>query len=144
MPELSRWLFLVGALPMLVLGIAHAVATPLSRTARKGLTPRDPALIDAMAGSHVLLTRRIDVWRAWVGFNLSHSLGVVLFAVVVLAVGRNADTFQAEGPVFLPLAVVVSGAYMLIGVRYWFRTPIAGCALSFGCFLAASVAALAG
>jgi hypothetical protein len=137
--ELSRYLFLLGALPFVVLGIAHALATPLTPEQRKGLSPRDPASCHAMSQQTVLLTRRTNLWLAWVGFNLSHSLGAVLFGVVVLLVGRNPATFQANWSEFVPLAIVVSGVYLAIGQRYWFRTPILGISISSACFLASGI-----
>jgi hypothetical protein len=38
--------------------------------------------------------------------------------------------FEVEGPVFLPLAVLVSSFYLALAARFWFRTPIIGCGLS--------------
>lgn len=139
MPELSRYISLMGALPFVVLGIAHAFATPRTPAQSKGLSPRDPVLREAMTKDTVLLTRRTTLWLAWVGFNLSHSLGTVLFGAVVLLVGRSQASFQAQAGVFLPFAIVVSGLYLLLGLRYWFRTPIVGIALSGVCFVASWV-----
>jgi hypothetical protein len=133
---ISRLLFLSGALPLVVLGLAHVLATPRTPDQAKGLSPRDPALRQAMTRETILLTRRVNLWLAWVGFNLSHSLGAVLFGVVVLLIGRTQATFETQAPVFLPFAVVVSGLYLWLGIRYWFRTPIVGIALSFGLFVA--------
>jgi len=133
--ELSRYLFLIGALPFIVLGFAHAVATPQTPADAKGLSPRDPAVRDAMARDSVLLTRRTTMWLAWVGFNLSHSLGAILFGAVVMLIGRSGASFEAQGGVFLPLAVLVSAIYLVLGVRYWFRTPIIGISLASVCFL---------
>jgi hypothetical protein len=135
MHEISRQLFLAGALPFVVLGLAHALATPWAPAQAKGLSPRDPALRETMARETILLTRRTNLWLAWVGFNFSHSLGAVLFGVVLLLIGRSHATFETQAPVFLPLAVLVSGLYLWLGIRYWFRTPIAGIALSLGCFV---------
>jgi hypothetical protein len=137
MPEVSRTLFLFGALPFVIRGLAHAFHTPRAPAESKGLSPRDPALREAMVRETLLLTRRTNLWLCWVGFNLSHSLGAVLFGVVVLLVGRTPASFQAQAGVFLPLAVVVSGVYLVLGLRYWFRTPILGIAVSSACFLAA-------
>ena len=134
MSELSRWLFLAGALPFLFLGAAHAFATPLAQSDRKGLTPRDPALPGAMATSTVLLTRRTDMWLAWVGFNLSHSLGAIAFGLFVLVAGRSPESFAGQAALCVPLATAVAAVYVAIGMKYWFRTPIAGCALSLVCF----------
>jgi len=134
--ELSRYFFLTGALPFILLGLAHAAATPQTAADAKGLSPRDPAVRDAMVRDSVLLTRRTTLWLAWVGFNLSHSLGAVLFGVVILVIGRSAASFEAQATVFLPLAVLVSATYLVLGARYWFRTPIIGISLAGACFLA--------
>ena len=133
--ELSRYLFLAGALPCIVLGIAHVLATPLTPEQAKGLSPRDPEYRQSMSQQTVLLTRRVNLWSGWAGFNLSHSLGVLLFGVVVLLAGRSTAAFQANGP-FVPFAVVVCAAYLAIGLRYWFRTPIVGISISGACFVA--------
>ena len=135
MLELSRYLFLIGALPFIVFGFLHAAATPQTPAHAKGLSPRDPAIRDAMANDTILLTRRTTVWLAWVGFNLSHSLGLLLIGVVVVLIGRTSASFQAQAAVFLPLAVLVSATYLVLGVRYWFRTPIIGISLASVCFL---------
>ena len=134
MLELSRYLFLTGSLPFLFLGSAHAIATPLRSDRPRGLSPADPRLIETMSTATVRLTRRTTMWLAWIGFNLSHSLGAVLFGLVVLLVGRSDMSFRAEAPYFGPLAVIVSGVYLVLAVRYWFRTPIVGCGLSFVLF----------
>jgi len=134
MLELSRYLFLLGALPFVVLGFAHAVATPQTPAQAKGLSPRDPAVRDAMARDSILLTRRTTLWLAWVGFNLSHSLGAILFGAVVVLIGRTSASFEAQAAVFLPLAVLVSATYLVLGVRYWFRTPIIGISAACVCF----------
>ncbi len=136
MLELSRHLFLAGALPFVLLGLAHAFATPRRPAESKGLSPRSPALREAMLKETALLTRRTNMWLAWVRFNLSHSLGAVLFGVVVLLIGRSPASFAAQASFFLPLVVVVSGAYLILGMRYWFRTPIVAIALSGACFFA--------
>lgn len=131
---LSRVFFLAGAMPYLVLGAAHALATPLTPESRKGLAPRDPALVSAMRNAVVLLTSRTDVWRAWIGFNLSHSLGAVVFGAFVLLIGRSDAAFAADSAFALPLVTLVAAVYLIIGIRYWFRTPITGIAISLACF----------
>lgn len=132
--ELSRYLFLAGAMPFVVMGLVHAVVTPRTTAQSRGLSPRDRALREAMVHDTLLLTRRTNLWLAWVGFNLSHSLGAVLFGAVVVLIGRSEATFQAQAALFLPLALLVSGIYLVLAVRYWFRTPILGITLSTVCF----------
>jgi hypothetical protein len=139
MRELSRYFFLAGAAPYIVLGLAHALATPRSPAQRKGLSPAEPGLAEAMARSSLLLTRRTDVWRAWVGFNLSHSLGAVVFGGAVLLTGRSQAGFDRDALLAVPLALLVSLGYMRLGLLYWFRTPIIGIAVSVVLFLLAGL-----
>jgi hypothetical protein len=135
MLELSRYVFLFGALPFILFGFLHAAATPQTPADAKGLSPRDPVVREAMAHDTILLTRRTTVWLAWVGFNLSHSLGLLLVGVVVVLIGRTSVSFQAQAAMFLPLAVLVSATYVALGVRYWFRTPVIGISLASVSFL---------
>jgi hypothetical protein len=60
------------------LGVVHLVYTfwgPL-------LTPRDPALQISMSQIAPVLTKETTMWRCWVGFNVSHSMGLILFGLV--------------------------------------------------------------
>lgn len=144
MRELSRYLYLAGALPFLVLGIAHAFATPRAPADVKGLSPSDPQLAEAMTRSGLRLTRRTDMWRAWVGFNLSHSLGAVIFAAFVFVTGRSTAAFAIEAHLAIPFALVVAGGYLWLASHYWFRTPFIGCLLAALLFLAAWVTRMMG
>src|SRR5215471_18355089 len=124
MSELSRYFFLLGALPYVVFGILHALMTPVTPDQMKGLTPRDLTFRIAMSRETVLLTRRTNVWLGWVGFNFSHSLGLVAFGIVAILIARSRVSFTAQAAVFIPLTVVVSLLYLVLGLRYWFRSPI--------------------
>ena len=135
MTELSRALFLLGAVPFVGLGVAHALATPLRLTDRRGLSPADPELAKRMSETRVRLTGRTDMWLAWVGFNLSHSLGALLFGAVVVMIGWSQASFVQQGRHFVPFAAVGASLYLWLGTKYWFRTPIVGCAFSAACFV---------
>jgi hypothetical protein len=135
MPELSRYLFLAGALPFLVLGVVHAMVTPLAVTELKGLSPSDAELPIAMARSRLRITKRTDMWLSWVGFNLSHSLGIIAFGTFVIVIGMNSVSFAQHEAAAVPLSLLVSALYLCLAAKYWFRTPIIGCALSVGCFI---------
>ncbi len=141
---LSRYLYLAGALPFLSLGAAHVIHTPIAPEEAKGLSPRDPALAQAMTRSSVRLTARSTVWRAWVGFNLSHSLGAIVFGLYVAITGRNAAAYQLEAPLAVPLACGVGIVYVYLARKYWFSIPLAGTLLSLLLFISAEVLLLLG
>ncbi len=135
MHDWSRYLFLAGSAPFLLLGIAHALATPLRPDEPRDLSPAEPSLAAAMSATGLRLTRRTDMWRAWVGFNLSHSLGAILFAVLTLSSdgASSASGWRRRCSVRSPCSCPAS--YLALAVKYWFRTPILGCAASFVLFV---------
>lgn len=100
------------------------------------LDPRDPALREAMERANPVITRQTTVWRATKGFNASHSLGIITFALVYgyMALWRP-DVLG--GSMFLKgLGMTVLLAYLALARRYFFSIPFRGVALA--CALYAS------
>jgi hypothetical protein len=46
------------------------------------LAPRDPALQVSMSRISPVLTKETTMWRCWMGFNASHSMGLILFGLI--------------------------------------------------------------
>ncbi|MBS0549661.1 MAG: hypothetical protein JSR24_18045 [Proteobacteria bacterium] len=131
-----------GAAVFLFLGLLHAALTLRDLGTPRAFAPRDPALLQAMQQARVRLHPGINLWKAWMGFNLTHSLGLVLFGGVLLYVGLCAPQLFAASAAVQAVAVLVSVLYLVISAKFFFRTPVIGCALGLGCFLAAMGAGL--
>src|SRR5438128_10195724 len=72
------------------LGGLHALYPVLDVRNPRRLVPVDPSVAHAMANSAVRLSGGgTDMWRAWIGFNFSHSLGVLLFAALAIWAGAR-------------------------------------------------------
>lgn len=120
-----------------VLGVLHAIYTFLDIRKPRRLVPDDPAVAAAMVRSHLRLTRgRTTMWQAWVGFNFSHSLGVVMFGALCIATGTVITPVASSGWV-LVLLPAIGSLYLVIAATYWFRIPIAGSAIATACLFAA-------
>lgn len=132
----TQILIVAGALIFGLLGTVH-----LAYTFFTGLfSPRDAATEASMKLTHPRLTRRTTLWKAWVGFNASHSLGAMLFAAIYLLLALGHMDWLREAPGLVWLAAAGALAYLELAVRYWFRTPLIGIALASVCFLAAAIA----
>jgi hypothetical protein len=120
-----------------VLGTLHAYYTYRDESRPRFLVPDDPQVIEAMARSHVRLSRGgTTMWRAWLGFNYSHSIGAILFGVACIATALLLrDHSPPRAALFVPVAI--GCLYALLAVRYWFRIPLAGIAIATACFAAA-------
>ena len=63
------------------------------------------------------------LFRAWIGFNLSHSLGVIVVAAIVLVHAASDFAQVVTEPWFLVLVAVAPVAYLVLAVKYWFDKP---------------------
>jgi hypothetical protein len=134
---LARALLMLGGSIFVLLGGLHGLYTFLDTRNPRRLVPDDPKTTAAMAASNVRLTRGgTTMWKAWVGFNFSHSLGAVLFGALAIATGSTLQAFSVPSWVLL-LFVVIGVAYLVLGILYWFRIPIAGIAIATASFLIA-------
>ncbi|MBI4912013.1 MAG: hypothetical protein HY823_04690 [Acidobacteria bacterium] len=122
----SSALVAASALILFLLGLFHLVFT--FRGSK--LHPRDPDLQQRMAQDCLRLTSQTSVWRAWIGFNASHSLGILLFGSVYgyLAVCSPGILFQS--PFLLLLGFLTLCAYAFLSWRYWFSIPLRGSLLA--------------
>ncbi len=123
----------------LLLGSAHLLYTFRGTK----LHPRDAALMAKMQEVSPVLTRETTMWKAWIGFNASHSYGAQLFGLVYgyLAVLHPAFLFQST--FLLVLGMVVLAAYAFLGKQYWFSIPYRGILAAMALYIAALIALLA-
>jgi hypothetical protein len=133
-------LLILGGTVFGVLGGLHAIYMLLDLRNPRRLIPVDPSVAHAMANSALRLSGGgTDMWRAWIGFNFSHSLGVLLLAAVAIWAG----TRMRMVPVSIVAALTLVGCvYLALALRYWFRGPAIGVAIGTGCFAAAWVLSL--
>ena len=133
-------LLILGGAVFGVLGTMHAVYTFLDLRNPQRLVPVDPSVARAMANSPLRLSGgRTDMWRAWIGFNFSHSLGVLMLAALALWAGSRASTIPVG---VMPALTLIGCVYLVLALVYWFRSPAIGVAIGTGCFAAAWVLSL--
>jgi hypothetical protein len=123
---------LLGAAVFVLLGAIHAVLTLRSRPSGGPMTPVAPVVRDAMVQPGGLgLAPDIDsnLWRAWVGFNLSHSLGVVAIGLMIGVPALSDLEGVSSNSAWLVLAVASPAVYLVLSIRYWFTDPSVGIAI---------------
>jgi len=129
-------LLILGGAVFVVLGGLHAVYTLLDLRNPQWLVPVDPSVAKAMANSALRLSGgRTDMWRAWIGFNFSHSLGLLLVAALALWAGFRIKMLPVG--IIMPALTLIGCAYEVLALLYWFRFPAIGVAVGTGCFAAA-------
>ena len=121
--------YIGGGAVFVILGLLHLLYTVLDISRPRRLVPDDPQVIEAMHRSTLRLTRgRTSMWNAWVGFNFSHSLGVIWFGASCILLGIATSLFAL--PKHALVTPVVFGALLFwLAVRYWFKAPAIGIAI---------------
>jgi hypothetical protein len=114
------------------LGVVHLVYTfsgPM-------LTPRDPALQISMSHISPVITKETTMWRCWVGFDASHSMGLILFGLIFgfLVLAHSQLLFRS--PFLLVVGLVVLGGFVVLSKVYWFSAPFTGTSISLACYVA--------
>lgn len=131
----ARILMVLSASVILALGLIHLVYTFWGPK----LMPRDPALQISMGQTSPVVTRDTTMWRCWIGFNASHSLGLILFGLVFgyLALAHGQPLFQS--PFLLVLGLATLAAYVVLSKLYFFSVPLTGVSISLACFVASVI-----
>ncbi|HXS92875.1 MAG TPA: hypothetical protein VN705_26190 [Steroidobacteraceae bacterium] len=125
-------LMTLSALVLSTLGVLHLIYTFHGPK----LTPRDPDLQARMAEVHPVITRQTTMWRAWVGFNASHSMGAILFGLIYGFLGNAYPEILFSSPFLLAVGLAMLGGFAVLGKVYWFRIPFRGIVISLACYLA--------
>ena len=134
---LAQILAASSAAVILLLGLAHLVFTYFGNK----LQPRDQELLTKMQSVAPVISRQTNMWKAWIGFNASHSAGAILFGAMFgyLALQQPLLLFHSY---FLGLTGLISlVSYLVMAKLYWFIRPLQGIALALLLYVAAFMVA---
>ena len=120
MIRLSGWnvtasvLVFLSALIIATLGLIHLIYTFHGPK----LAPRNAALRAAMEADSPGISIETTMWRAWIGFNASHSLGALLFGLMYgyLAVSQPGLLFGSD--YLSTVGFGMLAALLFLGKRY--------------------------
>jgi hypothetical protein len=120
MTTLPSKLIAVSAAVILFLGLLHLLYTLYGPK----LLPRDPELLARMREVSPVITRQTTMWKAWVGFNASHSFGAILFGVVYGYLSLVHAAFLFRSTFLLLLGLVFLLGYVFLAKSYFFSIPL--------------------
>ncbi len=133
----AQTLLAAGALVILVLGTAHLFMTFASNK----FSPRDSELEARLKLVAPVISSQTTMWRAWVGFNASHSTGAVLFGLVYGYLAAFHFSFLVASTFLSLLGCACLVCYLVLAKLYWFSVPLVGIGLALGLYLAGLILA---
>ena len=96
----------------------------------KKLKPRDTHLERQMELVSPEISRYTTMWSAWVGFNASHSLGALLFALLYGWFGLAQPKLFFGSPFPILVGFAMLAGYVWLAKRFWFWIPLAGLSIA--------------
>ena len=129
---IAKALILAAAAIFATLGVLHAGITLWGR----GLMPGDARVFGLMQASHLRLDRSINLWEAWIGFNLSHSLALLLFGGGLGWLALWHYPMLTRSLAVQTVAVGFAAIYLGLSLRYWFRIPSMCLGIALTCLVA--------
>jgi hypothetical protein len=130
-------LMVASASIILLLGTVHLIYTFVGPKLR----PRDATLEAAMREGHPRITNETTMWRAWIGFNASHSMGAILFGLIYAFLALAHPQLLFESAYLLAVGFALLLGYLALGKLYWFRVPFAGISIALLCYAGSVVLA---
>ena len=142
MPEsndgLAAALIAAAAAVIFLLGLVHLAYTFRGRR----LHPRDAGLEARMRDTPLVITRRTTMWKAWIGFNASHSLGAIFFGATYGYLPLAHREVLLRSAFLLCVGFLLLVAYALLSQRYFFRAPLRWVLVATALYASGVIAAL--
>jgi len=116
---MDKALLIAGCAIFVLLGGLHALWTLFSNK----FEPRDEALLERMKQVSPKLTSRTSMWDAWVGFNVSHSLGAIVFGLFYIVLAIENYAYLKASLMLNVILLAIPLVFLLLAVKYWFYAP---------------------
>ncbi|MFT6045030.1 MAG: hypothetical protein ACI9WC_000729 [Arenicella sp.] len=93
--------------------------------------PEDSAMLEQMKKNYSKITNQSSIWTSVTGFHLSHSLGLIIFGALYIALAIDNPSYLFSSIVLQGFLVVVPIIYILLAQKYWFSLPRNGFIIGF-------------
>lgn len=123
---LAQTLVTISAAIIMALGLMHLAYTYFSDK----LHPRNAGLLVLLTTTSPVISRETSMWKAWIGFNASHSVGAILFGAVFGNLALQQPTLLFHSYFLGFTGLIVLGAYLVMAKLYWFIRPLQAISLS--------------
>ena len=132
---IDQILIICGAAIFGVLGTIHLIYTFFSNK----FNAYDKNVTKAMKETSPILTKETTMWKAWVGFNASHSLGAMLVTAFYVPLAISNMEVIRGNLWFSVLPIFIGFSYLALASKYWFKIPFIGILLATSCFIGAAI-----
>jgi len=129
--KIIKYIWEFGSLILLLLGSIHMFYTFFTNK----FSSNNENLITEMKKSSPILTNETTIWRAWVGFNASHSSGAIFIGVINFLIAANYFESFLSNNFYYIFNIITILFYLILAKKYWFKVPFIGILITLICYL---------
>jgi len=129
--KIIKYIWEFGSLILLLLGSIHMFYTFFTNK----FSSNNENLITEMKKSSPILTNETSIWRAWVGFNASHSSGAIFIGVINFLIAANYFESFLSNNFYYIFNIITILFYLILAKKYWFKVPFIGILITLICYL---------
>jgi hypothetical protein len=133
--------FIAGTIVAMTAGGVHVVLTLVDTVRPRYFAPTDRSLKPALEATRMRFggSAAPSMWSAWLGFNLSHGLGVFTFGLLCLLIATHDFGLVERIDAIRPLTIAFPAVYLAVSLRFWFYGPALITGTATACFAVATV-----
>lgn len=135
---LSKYLWMTGSLIIATLGSIHLYFTFFTTA----FSSRNEQMIQQMKASSPILNPAINMWKAWIGFNASHSSGLLFIGLLNFYLAFRYFGHVESDPFFFFITILTIGFYGWLAKKYWFTIPFVSVSMALVCYVVSYVLTL--
>ena len=128
---IAKYLWGLGSIIIAVFGSIHLYYTFFTNK----FSSRNEKLVEEMKTSFLILTKETTFWKAWIGFNASHSSGVIFIGIINFYLAAQYFAVLQSAHFFFIFNILTMGFYAWLARKYWFKIPLAGILIALVCFI---------
>ena len=127
---LAAYIWIIGSLVIGILGTMHLIYTFFTDK----FLPRNSKLKEEMSNTNPVLTKAVSMWSGCIGFNASHSTGIVFISIINVWLAIERFPFLQKSHFFFLFNMLTIGFYVWLAKRYWFKIPLMGATITLTCY----------
>lgn len=128
-------LYIIGFSIFGLLGSAHLLYMFFSNK----FEAYDSSVTQSMKETSLILTKETTLWKAWVGFNASHSIGVMFIAIIYTTLALKYFDVIEQSLLLSLLPILIGLSYLILAKKYWFSSHFIRISIATMCFIAAAI-----
>lgn len=133
--QASKYLWIFGSIIFGLLGVLHMLLTFFTNS----FDLRNTELMQTLKQTNLRLNEDLSMWKAWIGFNASHSSGIIFIAVTNCFLAIRFYPMIQKNDWYFIFSICTIGFYVFLAWKYWFTPPLIGTSVTLVLYIAAYV-----